>query len=209
MSPIHHPPDELLTDYVTGAAPEAISLFVATHTSVCWDCVEHIAEEEAMAAAMMETLAAPRRDDLLQRVLGRLDEPAPLVAPRVSHPWAPGPLAAYVGTDPRWRRIVPGVEILELPLALGDQPVVLTRIKPGAVVPSHGHAGWELQLVLTGGYTADDGHFGPGDAHCVDDRTVHGFTVDPGEVCISLLVREGRIRARGWKGKLFSWLTGA
>ena len=27
-SPIHHPPDELLTDYVTGAAPEAVSWIV-------------------------------------------------------------------------------------------------------------------------------------------------------------------------------------
>ena len=159
---------------------DLVALFVATHTSLCWDCVEHIAEEEAMAAAMMESLPAPRRDDLLQRVLGRLDDPPPrplAAAPR--HPWMPTPLHTYLQGEPRWRRIVPGVEIVELPLTLGDQPVVLTRIRPGAAVPTHTHQGWELQLVLTGGYTADGGRFGPGDAHCVDDRVTHGFTIDP------------------------------
>ncbi|MFN7147471.1 MAG: cupin domain-containing protein, partial [Myxococcota bacterium] len=149
--------------------------------------------------------------DLLGRTLARLDAPAPPrdEAPVARDPVFPRPLARYLGPRPAWRRVVPGLDVVEPPVRLGDEPVAVTRLAAGTRVPSHTHAGWELQLVLAGGYTADDGRFARGDAHCADASVTHGFRVDADGPCVSLLVREARIVSRTLHGRFFAWLTGA
>lgn len=210
-APRHHVPDALLTAYASGAAPEAVALFVAVHASLCPACAVRIADEEAVGGALLAAAArvAPS-PSLRARVLAELGAPSPPSPPSPSpHPLFPSPLLAYTGAAPAWKRVAPGLETAPLPLALGEQPVVLARFAPGSAAPRHGHAGLELQLVLAGGYAADEGHFGRGDAHCVDAGEAHGFRVDEDGPCVALLVRERRIVARGARARLFAWLTGA
>ena len=56
----HHPSEELLLDYATGALDEGWSIALATHLALCPDCRQKVAEMEAIGAAFMET-AAPIR----------------------------------------------------------------------------------------------------------------------------------------------------
>lgn len=210
MNEHHHVPDDLLSAYAAGTAPEAVALFVATHASLCPMCYGRISELEAVAGGLLAAAPALPRHDLLAGVLARLDAPPPVEPARhPPHPYLPAPLLAYTGPNPAWRRLVPGVETADLPLLHAGKPVVLTRLAAGTRVPPHTHRGWELQLVLSGGYTADDGRFDRGDAHCVDDGTTHSFRVDADAPCVSLLVRDARIVPTTLFGKFFTWLTGA
>jgi putative transcriptional regulator len=207
-APNHHVPEALLVAHAAGVAAEAVSLFVAAHTSLCPSCAARVATEEARAAAhLADTAPVAPSPGLRARVLAGLEAPPP--PERRPDPLLPAPLLRYLPADPPWRRVVPGLELVELPLALAGQPAVLTRLAPGARVPRHDHAGLELQLVLSGGYLADEGRFARGDAHCADPAVTHGFRIDPDAPCVTLLVRSERIRPRGLGGALFAWLTGA
>ena len=53
----HHPSEELLLDYATGALDEGWSIALATHLALCPDCRQKVAEMEAIGAAFMETAA--------------------------------------------------------------------------------------------------------------------------------------------------------
>jgi putative transcriptional regulator len=104
MTPDHHVPDELLLEYVTGAASEPADLAVACHITMCAACAAREKSLEAMAGALLVSgPAAELPDRALEAVLGRLDEPppagdqprAPLIAPPLLAPLQlPQPLLA-------------------------------------------------------------------------------------------------------------------
>ena len=57
MSVKHHPSDELLLDYASGALDEGWSLAVATHLALCPDSRQRVSEIEAIGASFMESLS--------------------------------------------------------------------------------------------------------------------------------------------------------
>jgi len=63
VAPDHHPSDERLLEYASGAAPEPIALLVATHLALCPACRHVTAELEAVGGALLETL--PPKDRLV------------------------------------------------------------------------------------------------------------------------------------------------
>ena len=212
--PNHHVPDELIALVAAGRADPGLALLVACHEVSCPTCLATRARHEALGGALLAGLAPSAiGPGLLASTLAALDDaptpaaPEPLTPPDA--PWLPRPLWRHVQGGVPWRRLTPEVEFAELPVRFGDQPAVLTRIAPGARVPWHTHRGWELQLVITGGYHDDGTPFVPGDAQCLDDQTTHRFTIDPGETCVSLLVRESRFVPRSPRALLFGWWTGA
>lgn len=213
MTPRHHPPEELLLGYASGASAEAVSLIVGTHLVWCAACRARVQALEAIGGLMLDTLDAAEVSPAARDALfARLDAPAPAPAaaeaapdlgvalPRVVHPYVRGRA---------WKWLAPGVHALELGVRFQGQPAVLTRLRPGLVVPPHTHRGHELQLVLQGGYRDDFGEYDVGDLQFADDEHRHSLTIDPGPDCVTLLVREARIVNLDWKGALFSWFTGA
>lgn len=208
MSVKHHPSDATLIAYGAGSLGEGLSLVVATHLSYCADCRRRVQEIEALGGVLLEELPpAAVADDALERLMQRLDEPAPAEAPRPAPPPAPpgalvlpAPLADYLGpvTEDRWRRLVPGIRQIEvLPQRRGEETVRLLRIAPGTALPAHGHGGAELTLVLRGSFSDETGRFEAGDLGELDEETEHQPIADAEVDCICLIATEAPLRFRG------------
>lgn len=193
MSISHHPPEDLLLAYASGAAGEAIALIVATHLAFCGACRAAVARLEQTGGALLEDLPpAPLGEGALAATLARLDEPpSPRSAsPRPSRDGTPAPLRAFLGrdlSDLRWRRIGPRLAYLPL-MRRGALRMRLLRGAPGTEVGVHSHRGQEYTLVLRGGFTDATGSYGPGDFQAATPDLSHNPVADPGEDCINLAV---------------------
>jgi putative transcriptional regulator len=207
VGPVHHPSEERLLDYASGASPEPVALLVATHLALCPGCRHAIAELEAVGGALLEELPPePVNDDSFARLLARLDRPAPAV-PAVSSgdPILPQPLRDYIGSldGVAWRRFGP---VHEVRLLTGFDKLTtrLVRIRPGSVMPRHTHAGSELSLVLQGGFSDVTGHYRRGDVAEADSAVEHRPVADRDEECLCLAVTDAPVRLTGWLGRLLN-----
>jgi putative transcriptional regulator len=214
MSATHHPADELLLAHASGAASQALSLIVGTHLALCPECRAKVAKMESVGGAILSDIAPVSvSDSALQSVLSRLDS-APLErrAPREAGPFtAPEPLRSYLKADlasVRWTTVGPGISYKPLFGGVASN-ARLIRSKPGKGVGTHTHAGEELTLVLTGGYTDVTGHYRRGDLQTADGDLLHRPLADPGEDCIVLAVCDAPLRfksaAIGLLAKVFGF----
>ena len=204
--PTHHIGEELLLDYAAGATTEAMSLLIASHLALCPMCRAQLAELELVGGAMLDALPGDDDDDAgLEAVLARLDRdedgfdapPAPAPA-AVDGIVLPEPLRGYVGKDVgalRWKRRMRGLDECVLPV--GGARVSLMRIHRGASMPKHTHAGNELTLVLTGGFTDARGSYLRGDVAVTDQHVDHQPTADLDEDCLCLAVVDAPLRLTG------------
>jgi putative transcriptional regulator len=233
--PAHHAPDDILIAYAAGSLGASEALLIACHLTLCPACRRVVADAEAVGAAVLAGAAGladpgvPRGvtagvpadvpENMLAALLGRLDEPVPTgpVANPLTRPLAdprgviPAPLFGLTGDLAKvsWRRMFPGIHSLDLP-ALGDGKLVkVHRFAAGMRVPSHDHPGLEATLVLSGGFTDDDGHFLRGDLSMRDHTRPHEQRIDPGEPCVWLWVGDGEFIPRTLMGRLLRVLFGA
>ena len=202
--PSHHPEVHLLLDYAAGSLAEPVGLLIATHLALCPLCRGRLEDYEGIGGALLED-AEPLglKDDLLARVLERLEAPEPaseVPAPRSSfEPGVPEPLRSYLGGSLEalaWRSW-PGMKEHRL---LPDHEGIITRllsISPEKAMPQHGHEGDEYILVLGGGFTDGPNHFLPGDVATADPSVDHRPVADPGEACLCLAVNTGSLRFTG------------
>ena len=213
MTIVHHPADDLLLSYASGAADEAVSLVVATHLALCPVCRRAVAEMEAIGGAMLETGASvPLDGDALNSVLARLDDatelPKTLRTVASGTPRLPEPLRSYVGGDfdaIRWSKIDSGIAVKRL-MKIGDTRVHLIRSKPGHSAGTHTHSGEEHTLILAGGYTDVTGRYATGDLHSTTPDILHCPIADEGEDCIVLAVSDGPLKFRSFAvGLIGKW----
>ncbi|MES2665443.1 MAG: ChrR family anti-sigma-E factor [Pseudomonadota bacterium] len=199
----HHLSDPLLMAYAAGQLPEAFSLVVATHLSMCDDCRAQAATFDAVGGALIDR-AEPAVMDAgsLDAVLARLDTPAsppvrPPVRPRVrAAGLLPTPLADYVGGDldrVKWRSIGMGVKQAILPTDRAASARLL-YIPAGRAVPDHGHRGLELTLVLQGAFSDSSDRFGRGDVEIADQDMQHTPVAETGMDCICLAATDAPLR---------------
>lgn len=203
--PTHHLPTESLFATASGAATPGEDLLAACHLTWCPACRAVADELDAVQAAL--AFRAPPVEvgpDALAAVLARLDERP---APKAVCPVFPRPLAERIGplAQVPWRTGPADVRVASVPLD-GPQRVFLLDFPPGLHLPVHGHEGVERTLVLRGGYTDDDGHFGPGDVSW-RERGGHAVRIDPGERCTTLFVNDGSVEV-GWFTRVLDWWIG-
>jgi putative transcriptional regulator len=195
----HHPGDELLLAYASGAADEAVSLIVATHMTYCAICLAQAAKLEVIGGALLQDLQpAPLAAGALDKVMARLDQVTPYERPRraASRDSTPDVLRPYIGGDlsqVRWRHMGPRLSYAPL-FRRGGVSARLLRGVPGTDSGPHTHSGLEYTVVLRGGFTDVTGNYGPGDLQVMDDGMSHNVVVDPGEDCINLAVTTGRLK---------------
>lgn len=200
----HHIDDRLLMAYSAGQLPEAFSLVMATHVSLCDDCRARLAAFDAVGGAMLEDCIAPIAGDSFEATMRRIAmgaaepvRPAPAAV-------FPAPLRDYVGGDlaqVRWRPVGMGVKQAVLPTAKGATARLL-YIPAGAAMPDHGHRGVELTLVLQGAFRDADALFARGDLEIADETMEHTPIAEPGEACICLAATDARLRFTSWLPRL-------
>lgn len=199
----HHLSDSLLIAYAAGTLPEAFSLVVATHVSLCDECRAALGAFEAVGGAVLDrTEAVAMTDGSLDATLARLTgpaaseparQPAARPAPRGT---LPAPLHDYVGGGldrVRWRLIGLGVRQAILPTG-GGGTARLLHIPAGQSVPDHGHRGLELTLVLQGAFRDSADRFGPGDVEIATEALEHSPVAETGADCICLAATDARLR---------------
>jgi putative transcriptional regulator len=204
----HHLSDALLSAYAAGALPEAFSLVIATHVSLCDDCRARLGAFEAVGGALLDRGAATDdaaplpelSPDSLQATMARIAalEGQPPVAHRPVRRAGlfPAPLSDYAGDGPeavKWRAIGGGVRQAILSTT-GDAVVRLLHIPGGVAVPDHGHRGTELTLVLQGAFRDETDRFGPGDIEIADQSVEHTPVAEPGVDCICLAATDAPLR---------------
>ncbi|MBG05239.1 MAG: transcriptional regulator [Rhodospirillaceae bacterium] len=200
----HHPSEELLLDYATGALDEGWSIALATHLALCPACRQKVGEMEAIGAAFMESVVPSSvTQTLTHAVLSELSEDdvetGVLVSENVDSASFvfPEPLRGYIGGDldrVPWQRL--GLGAYQSVIPTGDKETVsrLLRIPAGKPVPTHSHGGLELTLVLCGAFSDETGHYGRGDFQEADETLEHQPHAIAGEDCICLAVTDAPLR---------------
>ena len=200
----YHLTDELLLGYATGNLPEAFSLVVATHISLCDECRARLSSYEEIGGALLdEDESVAVSDDALAATLelisGAPKDPIKVRNSTASGDVFPAPLQDYVGGDlssVQWRPIAGGVKQAMLKTSR-DATVRLLSIPGGAAMPDHGHRGTELTLVLQGAFHDEDERFGRGDIEVANEDLHHTPIAEEGMDCICLAATDAPLRFRG------------
>jgi putative transcriptional regulator len=194
MPIVRHPDVSTIMTCSAGSQPEALCAVVTSHLSMCPECMRELSLLEEIGVSLFECSAGepdltaagvPSASTVFEQ--GR---DARAASTKVDVPW---PLIAVLGDDLdaiEWTEIRPGIAIHPIELsehAKGD--LRLLRLDPGKRLPSHGHQGEELSLVLRGSYSDETGSFGVGDMSDLDDDTRHSVLAGP-EGCIVLIASE-------------------
>lgn len=208
----HHADDATLMSYAAGSLPEALSVVIAAHISVCPQCAREVRKLEAVGAAMLSAL----KPAVMKRsVPAEPEREIRLASTAVEHATksdVPSPLARLIGhslDDIPWKRL--GLGVWHLPLQLSDDAdgdLRLLKVAPGRVMPEHGHGGSELTLILRGAFCDKYGAFGGGDIADLDDSVEHRPVSHDSEGCICLVASERKAKFKGLIGKIAQPFTG-
>jgi len=202
----HHLTDQLIVAYSAGLLPEAFSLVVATHISMCDACRAAVDAQDAVGGAILEDAGqAELSPDALDKCLAAIQNLPPKspirlddAIPEMSDTSLPEPLRQYVGGGleaVNWRPVGLGVRQAILPTSR-EASVRLLHIPAGAEIPDHGHNGTELTLVLKGAFRDEFDRFGPGDLEVADPNVEHTPVAEPGEDCICLAATDAPLKFR-------------
>lgn len=181
-APRSHPADHTLLLYSAGHLGPAFRAAVAAHAAECPRCGALLHDGAALGGALLaEEPQAKLAPGALDEALARLDEPLP---PTVG-------LQTLVAR--RGWPVAPGVRHARL-LAADDESLHLFRVRPGANLPNHDHAGAELTCVLEGAFEDTTGIYAAGDAVPMRPGLAHEPVAIGGEDCVCLLAVVGRLR---------------
>ncbi|MGJ4966115.1 ChrR family anti-sigma-E factor [Bradyrhizobium sp. SZCCHNRI1009] len=211
MTISHHPPEDLLADFATGALDEAERLVVGVHVADCGRCQRFVRAIEQLAGASLDA-AEPIATgaDAFDAVMARIDR-RPQAAPQVSEVAEHDPELADLPEMVRRckigkrRRVAPGISMRPILLpGTGKSRAFLLRSEPGARMLEHTHSGNELTCVLKGSFSHLGGYYGPGDFDYGDDEVDHRPVVGDEGPCLCLVAMTGDLRMHGLLGRLIS-----
>jgi len=201
----HHLTDALLMGYAAGNLPEAFSLVVASHVSLCDHCRARLAEFDAVGGAVLDEDPACEMDaDSFAATMRLIAETPAEERIEPVAPEAPGvfpkPLRDYLGGGVEavaWKSVASGVRQAVLPTSK-EATARLLYIPAGAAMPDHGHKGTEMTLVLQGAFEDTDGYFGRGDVEVANEELEHTPVAAPGPDCICLVATDAPLKFSGF-----------
>ena len=219
MSITHHPGDELLLDYASGALGETWSLAIAGHLALCPGCRRTVAGLEAVGGQIMaDVVPVAVEDNLFDNIVSstdRLEEEHTAAQPSAGGatptPILPEPLRSYLGGDVDcldWQRLGLGAYQLLIPTNDDESTARLLRIPAGRPLPTHSHNGPEVTLVLAGAFSDETGTYGRGDLQEADEDVDHQPHAAVGEDCICLAVTDAPLRFKSLAARMMQPLIG-
>ncbi len=205
----HHPSIDFLTDYAAGTLSVAQSACVSAHLSYCEKCCRVSEQLQNIGGVMLERLQPVAvSESVLDSVLARLDEPAPLsFAKTPVNEAMPGLLARIINGDFTqlvWKRVTKSLSVSYLSTGDTDYEFALYRIAAGGRIPEHDHGGSEMTLVLQGGFSDSAGSYGPGDFVFRHESETHAPIADADQDCICLAVLDAPLRFTSWQ---YRWMN--
>jgi putative transcriptional regulator len=216
MTASRHPSPELLARHAAGSLSPAAALVVESHLALCGECAADHRRMMALGGALLDTLSPSELDArLFEQTLARLDEPRPAIARtaaprRAVRPLGidlPAPIADRATSG--WRWMGPGMAFARLDVPEDSRTsLVLLRIAAGRRMPTHGHSGDELTLVLKGAFEDEHGRCAVGDLAEEDGDSHHTPMVTGEETCVCLASIEGKLKPHGLIGRLVSPFIG-
>lgn len=199
--------DGLLAAYGAGTLSPAPSMLVACHLEISGRNRSFVSALETLGGSMLAESECAELDDrasALDRIFSAdaSDSEDHTIDQAGDSPFPPS-LRRILGSDAsaiQWRSRLPGLK--DYALNTNDNAEVsLMWIKAGQAMPSHTHAGTELTLVLSGGFSDELGHYVRGDVSVADASVNHRPIADEGEDCICLAVLDAPIRLTGPIGR--------
>ena len=209
MSIEHHPTDSMLAAFAAGTLDHGQHVVIATHLLSCSQCRTFMRSIEKVGGEVLTGLSpASMSNDALAKVEARLNEPirpaAADTAPTVPETEVPG-LPKYLRRYRfgNWKWIAPSVHLRPIILPYASETrVFLLKSGPGTKMLEHTHTGIEMTCVLSGAFSQDGGHYGPGDFDLGDETIDHLPVVESGQDCVCLVAMQGELRLNGLIGRI-------
>lgn len=221
MIPKHHPDDSTLLSYSAGSLPLGAQLLLECHLACCEYCRARVDECDTLGGTLLEGLPSAAISTNSQDIFALLDtiesnaDNKSLTAPNkeINLPfdlpdwglaikdW----FAEYHSDDDiQWQKLAPGISQIKLESDAfkRDKAVRLLKISPGTCMPSHGHSGSELTLILDGSYSDEVGRFCAGDVADLDPEVIHQPIADRDKPCICFIATDAPLKFEGWIPKL-------
>jgi len=205
---------EIYSSYAAGCLDPAFALLIETQAVLRPDVSRAIARAETIAGIFLDTeTPAQLSDTALTKALAMIDcleseraEPKAAVHlagealdELLTLPIPLREIALESCATENWKTLTPGIRRLTLDTD-SQADVELYRIEPGKTVPKHSHKGGEFTLVVSGGFSDETGHYGPGDISVKGPEHTHQPTGDMDGVCFALAVSEGGLKFTGMMG---------
>ena len=205
----HHPDDSLLAGFAAGTLDHGQHVAIATHLVSCSRCRAFTQAMERVGGELLSGLApAAMSSGALAAVEARLIALAPAAVagatPTVAEQEIPG-LPKFVRhyRFGRWKWLAPSVHLRPIVLPHASETrVFLLRSGPGTRMLPHSHTELEMTCVLSGAFSQDGAHYGPGDFDMGDDTIEHRPVVEEGQDCLCLVAMRGKLQLHGWLGRL-------
>lgn len=206
----HHPDDDVLWSYHSGAMTPGASLLVRAHVETCPKCRSELKVFEGLGGLLLERIeGVPLGDTALDLALARIERPVDSTArPLRKRPAfldgfdLPPSLAAASVRGRYWA--APGVWIA--PIDTGDTnrrvKTYLMYVKAGMVMPEHTHEGEEMTLMLKGSFTDTYGTLKAGDFAVRTEADSHSPAVSIDEDCLCLVMQTAPIVPKTWLGRI-------
>jgi putative transcriptional regulator len=205
----HHPDTRILNEFAAGSLPLAPSVCVSVHLHYCEHCQRQEQQLNEMGAGLFDHLAPQQVDDaLLEGVMARLDEPAPLTHEQRVVEGEKPPLVQRLMSgdyqDLEWQRMGSSLQISRLRTGDPSNEFALYHIKAGGSIPRHSHRGTELTLVLEGSFSDEEGIYQQGDFLERDAAHTHTPTAAQTADCICIGVLDAPIRFKAWNYRMLN-----
>jgi putative transcriptional regulator len=204
----------LLLAYAAGVLDQAQHLIVASHIALRPEARKFVHTCEAVGGTLIEKHCepVPMKDCSLGKVLDKIMNPCgdkaggPCnkadcdEAEKLALRDLPPPLQRILIAQQRalhWRRVMAGLEALELELQCRRSHSRFLKFEPGRKAPSHHHGGLEITLVLNGAFHDDTGLHKRGDLLVIDERSNPPQQACSKDGCIALVVSAAPMRLTG------------
>ena len=175
MKTKHHIPSEILSAYSTGSLPEAFSIIVACHMSLCDQCRAEVEAFDTIGGVLIDNEEMANIDlNSFEQTMKLIDKQnnSGLASGEKSIDIYPTPVKNYFGgsiENIKWKSVGGGIKQAIL-VNTKDASARLLSIPPGAQLPDHSHKGLEMTMVLQGSFSDEIDNFDRGDVELGDDK---------------------------------------